>query len=177
MMKKSENIILEQAMRPPYFIPQTKKINELLKELQDMHMHMAIVTDEFGGVAGIVTIEDILEELVGEIQDEHDEESPIVDKINEKEYLVNALSTIEDVNEYLPEALPTSTEYDTVAGLVNEVFGKIPAIGERIQYLHYELTVLRKSKQRVLVVKLYYNYVSASEAADALEEKKERNII
>ncbi|TAH26331.1 MAG: HlyC/CorC family transporter [Cytophagales bacterium] len=156
MLNSSSGVVLEQAIRPPYFVPQTKKIHELLKELQNMHMHMAIVTDEFGGVAGIVTIEDILEELVGEIQDEHDEESPIVDKINEKEYLVNALSTIEDVNEFLPDPLPKSSDYDTVAGLVSLVFGKIPEIGERIAYQNYEITILRKSKQRVLVVKLFY---------------------
>lgn len=156
MLNSPGGVVLEQAMRPPYFVPQTKKIHELLKELQTMHMHMAIVTDEFGGVAGIVTIEDILEELVGEIQDEHDEESPIVDKINEKEYLVNALSTIEDVNEYLPEALPKNADYDTVAGLVSMLFGKIPEIGERITYSSYEITILRKSKQRVLVAKLLY---------------------
>jgi CBS domain containing-hemolysin-like protein len=156
MLNSPTGVILEQAMRPPYFIPQTKKIHELLKELQNMHMHMAIVTDEFGGVAGIVTIEDILEELVGEIQDEHDEESPIVDKLSENEFLVNALANIEDINEFLPEPLPKNTEYDTVAGLVNMLFGKIPDIGERISFLNYEITILRKSKQRVLAVKLFH---------------------
>jgi CBS domain containing-hemolysin-like protein len=163
MMNRNEKIVLKEAIRPPYFVPQTKKINELLKELQEKHMHMAIVTDEFGGVAGIVTIEDIIEELVGEIQDEHDEESPIVERINEKEYVVNALSTIEDVNEFLPEPLAKSNEYDTVAGMVNMVFDKIPDLNERIQYQHYEITILKKSKQSVLVVKLVYNPLSKSE--------------
>jgi len=154
MMNKNKTINLPEAMRPPYFIPQTKKINELLKELQEKHMHMAIVTDEFGGVAGICTIEDIIEELVGEIQDEHDEESPFVEKINEKEYVVNALATIEDVNEYLPMDLPKSNEYDTVAGMVNMVFDKIPDLNEKIRYENYEFTILKKSKQSVLVVKM-----------------------
>jgi CBS domain containing-hemolysin-like protein len=164
MMNRKENLSLKEAIRPPYFIPQTKKVNELLKELQEKHMHMAIVTDEFGGVAGIVTIEDIIEELVGEIQDEHDEESPFVEKINEKEFVVNALSTIEDVNEYLPSELPKSNEYDTVAGLVNMLFGKIPDLNEKIQFENYEITVLKKSKQSVLVVKLVLlNKVSSEE--------------
>jgi len=156
MLNRKEGIDLKQAIRPPFFIPQTKKISELLKDLQEKHLHMAIIMDEFGGVAGIVTIEDIIEEIVGEIQDEHDEEAPFVEKINDKEYVVNALSTVEDVNEYLPEPLPKSNEYDTVAGLVNFAFGKIPDLNERMMYEDYEITVLKKSKQRVLVVKLIH---------------------
>jgi CBS domain containing-hemolysin-like protein len=113
MINQKHKVDFNDAMRPPYFVPETKKISELLKELQAKHMHMAIVMDEFGGVAGIVTIEDIIEELVGEIQDEHDEEAPFVEKINDKEYVVNALSTIEDVNEYLPIPLPKSNEYES----------------------------------------------------------------
>lgn len=171
MMNKKERIVLEDAIRPPYFVPQTKKINELLKELQQRHLHMAIVTDEFGGVAGIVTIEDIIEELVGEIQDEHDEESPFVEKINEREYMVNALSSIEDVNEFLPEPLPKSNEYDTVAGLVNMLFGKIPELNEKITYLNFDITVLKKSKQSVLVVKLIYNHPSNSNDEENEEGK------
>lgn len=156
MMNRKETIDLNVAIRPPYFVPQTKKISELLKELQERHMHMAIITDEFGGVAGIVTIEDILEELVGEIQDEHDEETPFVEKLSETEYVVNALATIEDVNEYLPEELPKSNEYETVAGLVNKVFGRIPDFNDKIKYEDYEFTILKKSKQSVLVVKLIH---------------------
>lgn len=154
MLNMKESISLHLAMRPAYFIPQTKKISELLKELQARHLHMSIVMDEFGGVAGIVTIEDIMEELVGEIQDEHDEEAPFVEKVNDKEFLVNALTNIEDVNEYLPIALPKSIEYDTVAGLVNFAFGKIPDLNEKIRFEEYEIQVLKKSKQRVLVIKL-----------------------
>ncbi|MBX9852654.1 MAG: hemolysin family protein [Cytophagaceae bacterium] len=154
MMNLKESIDIQQVIRPAFFIPQTKKISELLKELQARHLHMAMVMDEFGGVAGIITIEDIIEELVGEIQDEHDEEAPFVEKINDKEYLVNALATIEDVNEFLPVPLPKSNEYDTIAGLANFAFGKIPDLNEKIPFEDYEIQVLKKSKQRVLVVKL-----------------------
>jgi CBS domain containing-hemolysin-like protein len=163
MMNKKERIDLKEAMRPPYFVPETKKISELLKELQAKHLHMAIVMDEFGGVGGIVTIEDIIEELVGEIQDEHDEEAPFVEKINEKEYVVNALSTIEDVNEYLPHPLPKSNEYETVAGLANFAFGKIPELNEKIMFGDYEISVLKKSRQSVLVIKLILKVATATE--------------
>jgi len=155
MIGKQEVFDLNRAIRPPYFVPHTKKINELLKELQDKHLHMAIVTDEFGGVAGIVTIEDILEELVGEIQDEHDEEAPIVEKLSEKEFVVNALSSIEDVNEFLPVPLPKSNAYDTVAGLANTIFDKIPDLYEKAIIENYEVSILKKSRQSVLVVKLF----------------------
>jgi CBS domain containing-hemolysin-like protein len=154
MINQKNKVDFNDAIRPPYFVPETKKISELLKELQAKHIHMAIVMDEFGGVAGIVTVEDIIEELVGEIQDEHDEEAPFVEKINDKEYVVNALSNIEDVNEYLPIPLPKSNEYETVAGLVNVAFDKIPDLNEKIMWGEYEITVLKKSKQSVLVVKL-----------------------
>jgi CBS domain containing-hemolysin-like protein len=160
MINQKNKVDFNDAIRPPYFIPETKKISELLKELQAKHMHMAVVMDEFGGVAGIVTIEDIIEELVGEIQDEHDEETPFVEKINDKEYVVNALSTIEDVNEYLPIPLPKSNEYESVAGLVNVAFGKIPDLNEKIMWGDYEITVLKKSKQSVLVVKLIHKVTS-----------------
>jgi CBS domain containing-hemolysin-like protein len=140
-----------------------KKISELLKELQAKHIHLAIIMDEFGGVAGIVTVEDIIEELVGEIQDEHDEEAPFVEKINDKEYVVNALSTIEDVNEYLPIPLPKSNEYETVAGLVNVAFDKIPDLNEKVMWGEYEITVLKKSKQSVLVVKLILKVPKATQ--------------
>src|SRR3546814_5329861 len=89
---------------------------------------MVIVLDEFGGTAGMVTLEDIVEELVGEIQDEYDEEKPVVEQVAENEYLVNALAPITDVNEFLPEELPEDDDYDTVAGLMNVIFEKIPEV-------------------------------------------------
>jgi CBS domain containing-hemolysin-like protein len=164
MINQKNKVDFNDAIRPPYFVPETKKISELLKELQAKHIHMAIVMDEFGGVAGIVTVEDIIEELVGEIQDEHDEEAPFVEKINDKEYVVNALSNIEDVNEYLPVPLPKSSEYETVAGLVNVAFDKIPDLNEKIMWGEYEITVLKKSKQSVLVVKLILKVAAATKA-------------
>ncbi len=153
MMNKKEAIEFKDAMRPAYFVPETKKISDLLRDLQKKRMHMAIVIDEYGGVSGIVTIEDIIEEIVGEIQDEHDDEAPIVVKTALKEYAVNALSNILDVNEFLPEPLPEADEYETVAGYISVIFGKIPELSDTIQTKHYEISILKKSKQMVQEVK------------------------
>jgi CBS domain containing-hemolysin-like protein len=154
LLNKKEEVQFKDAMRPAYFIPETKKISELLRDLQKKRMHMAIVLDEYGGVSGIVTIEDIIEEIVGEIQDEHDDEGPVVEKTAVKEYVVNALSTIIDVNEFLPVPLPEGDEYETVAGYISVIFGKIPELSDTIQTKHYKISIIKKSKQMVEVVKL-----------------------
>jgi CBS domain containing-hemolysin-like protein len=102
----------------------------------------------------MVTLEDIVEELVGEIQDEFDEEKPIVEKVSEHEFIVNASATIYDVNEYLPHDLPEDEDYDTVGGLVSDIFGKIPEVGERKDFYGYTITVLKKTEQNIESVKL-----------------------
>ena len=152
--KNREEVEFKDAMRPAYFVPETKKISDLLRDLQKKRMHMAIVIDEYGGVSGIVTIEDIIEEIVGEIQDEHDDEGPIVEKTAVKEYVVNALSTIIDVNEFLPVPLPEADEYETVAGYISVIFGKIPELTDTIRTKDYTISILKKSKQMVQEVKL-----------------------
>ena len=161
MMNKGDAIELQAAMRPPYFVPETKKINELLKNLQAKHLHMAVIIDEFGGVAGIATIEDIIEELVGEIQDEHDDEAPVVEQVAANEYIVNALANIQDVNELLPVPLPEGAEYDTLAGLLIKIFSRIPDLSEKITFENYQFTILKKTKQSILLVKL--NRIELSE--------------
>jgi CBS domain containing-hemolysin-like protein len=105
---------LKNIIRKPYFIPETKKINDLMSEFQLKRIQIAVVLDEFGGTSGIVTLEDIVEELVGEIQDEYDEEKPIVHQVSETEFIVDASASLHDVNEYLPLELPMSTDYDTI---------------------------------------------------------------
>jgi CBS domain containing-hemolysin-like protein len=155
IMNKGTTINIESAMRPAYFVPETKKINELLKNLQAKHLHMAVIVDEFGGVSGIATIEDIIEELVGEIQDEHDDEAPVVEQVSLNEYIVNAQANIQDVNELLPVPLPEGVEYDTVAGLLITTFSRIPDISEKIVFEGYQCTILKKTKQSILLVRLY----------------------
>ena len=154
LLARKTDFELKEIIRKPYFIPETKKINDLMAELQQKRIQIAIVLDEFGGTAGMVTLEDIVEELVGEIQDEFDEEKPIVEKVNEREFIVNAVASIYDVNESLPHDLPEDGDFDTVSGWVSEIFGKIPEVGEQREANGYNITVLRKSDQNIESVKL-----------------------
>lgn len=145
---------IKDMIRPAYFIPETKRINELLRELQTQHIQMAIATNEFGETAGIVTMEDIIEELVGEIQDEYDEEKPSVEKKSEVEFIVNAQTSISDVNDLLPVAIPESPEYDTISGLLNYIFGRIPAVNEKRQFAGYEFVILKRFRHSVESVRM-----------------------
>jgi CBS domain containing-hemolysin-like protein len=154
LMRKGQKINLETLVRPAYFVPVSKQVNDLLRELQRQHIQMAIVTNEFGGTEGIVTMEDIIEELVGEIQDEHDEEKPAVEKKSEHEYLVNATANISDINDLLPIALEEGQDYETVSGLVNKIFGGIPAVNETIDFGGYRFTIIKRFKHSVEQVKL-----------------------
>jgi CBS domain containing-hemolysin-like protein len=154
LLARNEEIVLRDIIRKPYFIPETKKINDLMAELQQKRIQIAIVLDEFGGTAGMVTLEDIVEELVGEIQDEYDEEKPIVEVINDREFIVNALAPIYDVNEHLPHDLPEDGDFDTVSGWLGDIFGKIPEVGEQKESNGYNITVLKKSEQNIESVKL-----------------------
>ena len=154
LLAENKECILKDIIRIPYFIPETKKINDLLSELQLKRIQIAIVLDEFGGTAGMVTLEDIMEELVGEIQDEYDEEKPIVEVISKNEFIIDATASIYDVNEFLPHDLPEDGDYDTVAGLVSEIFGKIPDVGETSDFNGYTITILKKADQNVESVKL-----------------------
>jgi CBS domain containing-hemolysin-like protein len=144
---------IREIMRPVHFIPESMKINELLRDFQKHHIQMAMVTNEFGSTAGLVTMEDIIEELVGEIQDEHDEEKPNVEKKSETEYHVNAQATIADVNNILPIALPENPHYETVSGYINFIFGRIPAINDKKVADGYEIVILKRNRQSVESIK------------------------
>lgn len=153
--RKTLNLQVKDLLRPVYFIPESKRIADLLTEMKNKkNPNIAIVLDEFGGTAGLVTMEDIIEELVGEIQDEHDEEKPKVVQVSDNEFVVDAQSAISDVNEFVPLALPEDDEYDSVAGLMNVVFEKIPEIGEEISFGGYRFTVLQKQKNNVESVRM-----------------------
>ncbi|MBF9141975.1 HlyC/CorC family transporter [Hymenobacter sp. BT439] len=154
IIRRGEPVELARIMRPPYFVPETKKINRLLRQFQRKHIVMAIVSDEFGGVSGIVTIEDIMEELVGEIQDEYDNEVPVVEKVAEDEYRVNPATPIPDANEYLPYPLPEGEDYETVGGLLNVIYGSIPEVGDVAVLDPYEFRVLQRSRRAVELVQL-----------------------
>ncbi|NVO83255.1 hemolysin family protein [Hymenobacter terrestris] len=154
IIRRHEPLELAKIIRPAYFVPETKKINRLLRQFQRKHMHMAIVSDEFGGVSGIVTIEDIMEELVGEIQDEYDNEVPVVEKVSETEYRVNTATPIPDANEHLPYPLPEGGDYETVGGLLNVLYGNIPEVGDVATLDNYEFRVLKRSRRAVELVQL-----------------------
>jgi CBS domain containing-hemolysin-like protein len=147
-------VSVRDIMRPAHFVPETMKVNELLRDFQRMHLQIAIITNEHGATAGIVTMEDIIEELVGEIQDEHDEEKPDIEKKSDTEFIVKAHANIMDVNEVLPITLPLSANYDTVSGLINSLFGRIPAINETKRIDGYKITILQRKKQLVELIKL-----------------------
>jgi len=145
---------VREIMRPVHFVPLTKRAIELLKELQQKRINMAIVLDEYGGTAGLVTIEDLLEELVGEIRDEHDRETAPYRKISDDEYLVDASLPIESLNELLNLSIPESEEFESVGGLVMELLGKVPEEGEIVEVNGYQLKVERMKGKRILTLRL-----------------------
>lgn len=154
IISNGKELVLKNIIRKPYFIPETKKINDLMAEFQQKRIQLAIVLDEFGGTAGMVTLEDIVEELVGEIQDEYDEEIPVVERISETEYMVDAGANVHDVNELLPLELPESSDYDTVSGLVSDLFDRIPDVGEHMEFHGYNFIIMKKTQQNIEFVKL-----------------------
>ncbi|HYT79293.1 MAG TPA: hemolysin family protein [Actinomycetota bacterium] len=127
------DVALDTIMREPYFVPETKKVSELLREMQQRRVHIAICLDEYGSVAGLATIEDLLEELVGEIADEYDREEPQMEPVDEDTYRVNGRLSIDDVNELLDVDLPHE-EWDTVAGLMYGLLGSVPTQGETVTF-------------------------------------------
>jgi magnesium and cobalt transporter len=140
---------VRDVLRPAVFIPESKRLNVLLKEFRTSRNHMAIVVDEYGGVAGLVTIEDVLEEIVGEIADEHDvdEHSDIV-KSGPDTYRVKALTPIEDFNRYFGADF-SDQEFDTVGGLVLHAFGHLPRQGQSVRLGRFQLTVAQADKRRI----------------------------
>lgn len=153
-IRNKEPIQISAIMRPVLMIPETKHIAQLLKEFQVKHQQIAVVINEYGGMQGIVTMEDILEELVGEIQDEYDNEIPFVEKTGEKTYTVLASASLDDLNDLLPHSLTRNEEYETLAGYLILKFGRIPNINEKISFDDYEFTILKKNKNSIILTQL-----------------------
>jgi magnesium and cobalt transporter len=144
---------IDSMLRPASVIPESKRLNALLKEFRDSHNHMAIVVDEYGGISGLATIEDVLEEIVGEIDDEHDrEEAEFIKKDAEKDghpcYMVRALTRIEDFNDYF-ECDLTDDDYDTIGGLVMHQLGYLPRRGERLHFDGFDFQVIKADRRRI----------------------------
>jgi CBS domain containing-hemolysin-like protein len=127
------NVPLRKIVREAYFVPESKRISELFREMQQRKTHMAIVVDEFGDVAGLVTIEDLLEEIVGEIADEYDKEEPLVEPLGDNTMRVSGKLSIDELSELLDTELP-NTEWDTVGGLMAGLLGKIPSVGDEVTF-------------------------------------------
>lgn len=151
---KTEKPDIRDLIRTMIIVPDSKNIGKLLNEFQLRHQQMALVVNEYGGTEGIITMEDILEELVGEIQDEFDNEIPFVEKTGEKVYQVMASASIDDINELLPHPVSKDKIYETLAGFLIFKFGKIPNVRERIQIDDYEFIILKRSKSSVLLVQM-----------------------
>jgi CBS domain containing-hemolysin-like protein len=140
-------------LRPPYLIPENKRVSELLREFRQRKTPIAIVVDEYGGTAGLVTIEDLLEEIVGEIMDEWDVEEQMVQPLPDGAFLFDARAPIEDVNEALGTALPHD-EFETLGGFVFGLFGRLPAEGESITYQGLQLTVAKADRHRITQIRV-----------------------
>jgi CBS domain containing-hemolysin-like protein len=143
---------LDEIMRPANYIASNKKLIDIMRDFQKQHIQFAIVVDEFGGTEGVITMEDILEELVGEIQDEYDSETPLVEKIEDKKYRVQGSVTLVALNEKLPRPLPENDIYVTLAGMLIDIVGRIPNVGESIPYDDYVFTVVKRIKNQIILV-------------------------
>jgi len=146
------DVPLSKILRKAYFIPESKKVDDLLGEMQQRRVHLSIVVDEYGGTAGLVTIEDLLEEIVGEIQDEYDAEEPTVERVSEHEYLFDARVDLDEVNKLLKVALPAEGG-DTLGGFIYSQLGKVPAVGDTIEFENVVIEVLSVAGRRIMQVR------------------------
>lgn len=145
--------VVRAVMRQPHFIPETKKVDRLLETMQAGKFHLAIIVDEHGGTAGIVTLEDLLEELVGEIRDEHDEDEPTLEELGDGSVRVHGRMSISDLNESLDAELPDD-DWDTVGGLIFTTLGHVPSVGESLDVAGYHFVVERVQGRRITRVRV-----------------------
>lgn len=145
-------IKVTSLIRQPFFVPETKQIDDLLKDFQERRENIAIVVDEYGGTAGLVTVEDIVEEVVGEIQDEFDKEDQLLHPLGRGKWLIDAKTTINDLIEIIPIKFPDEREYDTLGGFLFEQFGDIPQMGDRTEYGGFSFKVGSLAENRILKV-------------------------
>lgn len=150
---KRDDFDLFKIIREPVFVPESKTINDLLVEMREKKVHLAIVVDEYGGLSGIVCLEDIIEKIVGEIQDEFDNEKEDIIKIDQNCYLINSRVTLEHLNSELNINI-VEDDIDTLGGLIMMLFGRIPIKGEKIDYKHFNFTIESVTERRVKIVNM-----------------------
>jgi len=153
-LKDGVEFDIREFMRPTVFVPESKRLNVLLREMRRSRVHMAVVADEYGGIAGLVTIEDVIEQIVGDIDDEHDVDEDVnIRKDGDRQYIVRGQTPIDEFNEYFQTEL-SDDEFDTVAGLVMKQLGRLPRRGETVQLADCELKVMRFDRRRVDTLRL-----------------------
>ena len=166
-LSKASNFRWQSLIRPPYFVPETKKIDDLLREFQENKVHIAIVVDEFGGTSGIVTLEDILEEIVGEINDEYDEEEKFYSKLNYNTFIFEGKTLLSDFCKILnvddEEFEEVEGDADSLAGLLLEIKGDFPSMHEKIDYKNYTFEVMNIEERRISKIKVTVHPVKNEE--------------
>ena len=154
VLSGKESFDLHRMLRPATIIPESKRLNVLLQEFREQRYHMAIIVDEYGGVSGLLTIEDVLEEIVGEIEDETDEhEAEQIIRLSESSYSVEAITTIDDFNEFFDVGFPDD-DFDTVGGLVISAFGHLPNIGENTKISQFDFKVLNCDNRKITLLEV-----------------------
>lgn len=149
----NRNIQLQEIIRKPYFVPESKRLDSLLREMKRRKVHIAVAVDEYGGVSGIVCFEDIIEEIIGDIQDEFDNEREDILKIEEGVYLCDARVNLSDLNEELGLRIPDE-DFDTLGGFVFEIFGKIPVRYEKVDYKGMEFVIQEMEGHKMKSIKI-----------------------
>jgi CBS domain containing-hemolysin-like protein len=144
---------IQRFIRPAYFIPENKRVSELLSEMQRERFQIAIVIDEFGGTAGLVTLEDLIEEIVGSIHDELETEEKDVQIVDEMNFVVSGQSALDEVNELIGTSLQ-SADFNTLGGFVFGLFGRMPKVGEQLKYRNIKLEVLELEGRKIAKVKI-----------------------
>ena len=150
---RKEPINLEKIIRKPFFVPESKRIDSLLREFKRRHVHIAVAIDEYGGISGIVCMEDIIEEIVGDIQDEFDNEGEDIASIGEGLWLCDARVDMDDLAEYLHTELP-SDEFETLGGFVFDLFGKIPVRYEKVRWKNFDFIIQDMDGHKINTVKI-----------------------
>lgn len=154
ILDRPDNFSLRQLLRPCMFVPESKRLNVLLKEFRANHNHMAVVIDEYGGVDGLVTIEDVLEQIVGDIEDEHDnDDDNFIRTLPTGDFVVKALTPVEDFNEFFKSGF-SEDEYDTIGGVVMSAFGHLPKRNETIELEQWRFRVVNSDSRRLHLLRV-----------------------
>ncbi|MDQ1394684.1 MAG: magnesium and cobalt exporter, family, partial [Acidimicrobiaceae bacterium] len=168
------DMAVSEIMRETHFVPETKRVSEMMREMQATKLHQAIVVDEYGGTAGLVTLEDLIEELVGEIEDEYDVQEIPMERINEHEVRVTARMAIDDLNELLGTDLPEG-DWDTVGGLIYGLLGHVPIEGESVDFEGLQLIAERVQGRRIGRVRVVTPGQASADATVAEQSEAERD--